>query len=425
MTDKTPPPQEDNPPQPPVPATATADKNTAESTAQASADTATTKPAAVAKPKVSRLAGVALLLSLLALAVGVATAAYLGLSLQQQRDALQTSRIELAAATQRTDTQAQQVAALQRELDQQRHASSQREQSLQQQLERLQREQASQQKRLQTLTTTDRADWLLAEAEYLISLANQRLLMGKEIAGATDLLKAADDIMVELDDAGLHAVRKALANDIAKLRAAAQFDLEGIYLQLDAAAQQGDQLTLFAMPELQLAEAEPQQPQTWQQQWLASFRAAWEKLSDYIQIKRRDEVYKPLLAPEFESAVRQNLRLSFEQAQLAALAAKQQLYNDSLAKARHWLENYYTLDKTAAQALIATIDSLQQQQIEIDLPDISGSQRALKDYLNSIHQVSRPQVVPKSTATKPASATASEADTESSDNRKASTEQQP
>lgn len=402
MTDKNPPPQEDTPPQPQVPAKNSEDKAASVTETSASPGSANKPSAAPARPAGNRLAGLALLLALLALVAGIAAAAYLGYSLQQQRSALEDSRIELAAAAQRTDSQAQQVLAMQRELDHETLASKQREQALQEKLEGLQRQLSSQQKRLLSLSTTDRADWLLAEAEYLIRLANQRLLMGKEIAGATDLLKAADDIMLELDDAGLYQVRKALANDIAKLRAAAKFDLEGIYLQLDAAAQQGQQLTLFAMPELELAKTESLQPETWQQKWQAGFKAAWAKLSQYIQIKRRDEAYKPLLAPEFESAVRQNLRLSFEQAQLAALSGKQQLYEDSLSKARHWLENYYTLDKVAAQSLIETIKTLQQQQIEIELPDISGSLRALKAYLNSVHQV----------ATRPQVATAAEAEPE-------------
>lgn len=391
MTDKTPPPQEDLPPQPAAPAKAVEQPKEVQPTVvekPAMAKTPDSKPG-------NRRAGLALAVSVLALIVGLGGSGYLGFSLYQQRSALETSRVDMAAAALRAESQAGQMRELQQQLDQARLAAGQREKQLQQQLENLQRQLASQQTRLQSLTTTDRADWLLAEAEYLIRLANQRLLMGKELAGAQDLLKAADDIMRELDDAGLFQVRKALANDIAQLKAAARFDLEGLYLQLEAAAEQGDQLTLFAMPQLQLQPAEAESPANWQEKWQAGLVAAWEKLSQYIQIKRRDEVYKPLLAPEHESAVRQNLRLSFEQAQLAALSGRQTIYEDSLKQARYWLDNFYTLDKAAAQALVKTVNDLGRQQVTIELPDISGSLRALQDYLDTVHEVSsKPQLEP-------------------------------
>ncbi len=341
------------------------------------------------------LAVMALLLA--AVAVGVAVYVWQDSALQGQQ--LADSRAELAGTVQRLDSQSDQLRALQRQLDQQDEAAAQREQTLQTALDDLRRQLASQQQRLHALSTTDRADWLLAEAEYLMRLANQRLLMGEEIAGARDLLKAADDILVELDDTGLYPVRRALAEDMAALRAAGRHDLEGIYFQLEAAARQGDKLTLFEMPALETDSEEPAEPANWQQRLQSGLAAAWEKLSHYIRIQRREERYEPLLAPEYEAAVRRNLRLMFEQAQMAALAGEQTLYEDSLAQARDWLETYYTLDKTAAQSLIDTIDTLAQQQVAVELPDISGSLNALKTYLESRHDVPSPPADSKATTT--------------------------
>ena len=330
-------------------------------------------------------------LSLIAIgisAVALAGSAWLWQQAERQGLALSQAEATLAGAVQRIDSQQQQLHSLQRQLDQSDAALKAEQSSATETIDALQRQLASQQKKLQLLTTTDRQDWLLAEAEYLMRLANQRLLMGKEIDGAEALLKAADKIMVELDDAGLFQVRKALAEDIAALQAAGSFDLEGLYLKLAAAAKQGDGLKLFEMPSLKVAPVEPERPAAGD--WRSRLAATWQQtkgyLQQYIQIERHDETYKPLLAPAYEAAVRDNLRLMFEQAQMAALAGKQRLYDDSLAKARHWLENYYTLDKTAAQALIETIGGLQGQRVEVTLPDISGSLRALKTYLDAQHE---------------------------------------
>ena len=330
--------------------------------------------------------------TLLLAVAGVIGSVYHWQSGLQQQQQLQTIQGDTAGALQRIDAQATQRRELQRQLDRQNDAALQQQRQLMQRIEALQRQVSSQQKRLLSLSTTDRADWLLAEAEYLMRLANQRLLMGKEVKGAMELLKAADDILVELDDSGLFSVRQILANDMAALRAASGTDLEGLYLQLGAAANQADQLRLLEMPQLQLAEPEALQPEalasiSWLQRLQSGVQAAWQRLGSYIQIKPRDAIYKPLLAPEYEAAVRQNLRLMFEQAQMATLAGNQRLYEDSLAKANDWLVNYYTLDKESAAVVIAIVDELRQQQVEIPLPDISASPRALKQYLDTIHSI--------------------------------------
>lgn len=345
------------------------------------------KPPEPAKPVAKPGKGLSIFALLVAI-VAIAIAGYLWQTGMQQQQLAQKNQGDISGAIQRVDQQSNQARELQRQLDRLSDGASQQQRQLEQQINNLQQQLASQHKRLLSLSTTDRNDWLLAEAEYLMRLANQRLLMGKEIKGAQQLLKAADGIMLELDDSGLFPVRQALADDMAALRAAASVDLEGIYLKLSAAANQADQLRLIELPELAISPSSQQeatQPEAWQQRLETGVRAAWAKLSSYIQINRRDDIYKPLLAPEYEAAVRQNLRLMIEQAQMASLSGRQRLYEDSLGKARQWLINYYTLDKTASQALITTIGELSQQQIEITLPDISGSLRALKQYLESIH----------------------------------------
>jgi uroporphyrin-3 C-methyltransferase len=303
------------------------------------------------------------ILSLLLALLAIIASVYIGYLQQQQQQQFQGSQATIAGAIQRVDQQSEQNRLLQRQLDRQEDSAKQQQQQLTEQINGLRRQLSSQQKKLASLSTTDRDDWLLAEAEYLVRLANQRLLMGKEVKGALDLLAAAD---------------------MAALRSASRLDIEGVYMQLGALARQVDQLRLFELPQLQLKKVEPTAAQSWQQRLESGLQAAWVKLSNYIQIKRNDEVYQPLLAPEYEAAVRQNVRLMFEQAQMAALSGKQRLYDDSLAKAKQWLGNYYKLDKNATQKNLQRIDELAALQITLPLPDISGSLRALKQYLETL-----------------------------------------
>ena len=59
-----------------------------------------------------------------------------------------------------------------------------------------------------------RTDWLLAEAEYLLRIANQRLLIEQDIRGALAALNAADQVLRETDDVGAYPVREQLAREI-------------------------------------------------------------------------------------------------------------------------------------------------------------------------------------------------------------------
>lgn len=380
----------DNKPEQPAAPSTPSSTETAGPTTTPAKDTATKKPAPEPTPpkpspkeKQSGPGWLWVILSLLLALLAVLASGYLWQlqSVQQQR--VLSGQSGIAGAIQRVDEQADANRALQRQLDRQADEARQQQRRLSAELTGLQGQLAKLQNQLATLSTTDRDDWLLAEAEYLLRLANQRLLMGKEVQGALDLLAAADAIARELDDSALYPVRQALANDMTALRTAARVDIEGLYLQLGALAQQADRLRLFEMPELQLKEPEMPAPQGWQQRLESGLQAAWEKLSHYIQIRRRDEVYQPLLAPEYEAAVRQNLRLMFEQAQMAALSGKQRLYEDSLAKASQWLSNYYRLDQAASAAIIQRVEELSRQPVAVPLPDISSSLRALKTYLDT------------------------------------------
>ena len=70
--------------------------------------------------------------------------------------------------------------------------------------------------------------WKLAEAEYLLRIANHRLLMERDVPAALQLLKGADQILLEIDDFGFFEVRARLADEMLALGAVRDNDLQGI-----------------------------------------------------------------------------------------------------------------------------------------------------------------------------------------------------
>ena len=74
----------------------------------------------------------------------------------------------------------------------------------------------------------------------------------------------------------------------------------------------------------------------------------------------------------------QNLRLKLETARFALLSGKQSIYDSSLQTSIDWLQRYFVGEQR--DALLASLKTMQAEQIDVTLPDISGSLRWLQDF---------------------------------------------
>ncbi len=214
-------------------------------------------------------------------------------------------------------------------------------------------------------------EWKLAEVEYLLRVANHRLLMEQDVATALGLLQAADGVLEALDDLALHPVRAALADEMLALSRSEGADVQGLYLRLDALKRQLETLAL-ARPQYRLAE--PQEIPSEPSGVLAAVAAEFRQL---VQFRRIDTTAKPLLAPEEAVYLELNLRLMLEQAQLAALKRDQVVFESSLGSALEWARNYLALDDPDVQDTLVALADLRQVQLDVPLPDLSASLNAL------------------------------------------------
>ena len=243
--------------------------------------------------------------------------------------------------------------------------------------------------------------WELAEAEYLLRLANQRLAMEQNPAVALPLLQSADEIMRLSEQLGSYGVRKAIATDMAALSGVAVADVEGVYARLAALALQTGKLTYVAptaievetvATEVQAAPTEVvvEEGQTITQQvWSVTTdvaAATWQELSGLVTIQQRVGSDQMLLTPEKESLQRMRMELAFAQAQAALLRGQQGVYSQALDLAASILTDYYRPDDAVAKAMLAEIVNLQSVQVMVAMPDISGSLLALQKLQAAIHQ---------------------------------------
>jgi uroporphyrin-3 C-methyltransferase len=222
-------------------------------------------------------------------------------------------------------------------------------------------------------------DWKLAETEYLLRLANQRINLQKEVSGAAALLDSANQIIANLDDPALLVVREKISEEMLMLGNANEIDIQGIYSQLQAlkALIKNDiqPPTSFTQTDLSTIKnhikVEAQQTES-------SIRLV-DKLLALVSIRTREGVFDAPLSVEQYQLLEHSLLLMLEQAQWALLKGDQTLYVASLSNAQNWIEN--KLRHKQADNLLTNIKTLKSLTIKTKLPDISGSLRVLRQIL--------------------------------------------
>jgi uroporphyrin-3 C-methyltransferase len=350
----------------------------------APAETPTPAPAAAKEPAAPRKSGSGIgwlaLLLVLALAGG---AAWVVQQAQEREAALKQRVAELESVAGREQADLDALAArwetqLRTGLNRTESALAQETAEIASELAAVQSALSAQQAELARFSATDRDSWLMAEARYLLRLANQRLIMTGDTVAAEALLASADDVLRQLEDPRLHATRAAVASDLAAVRSVPRVDVEGIYLRLSALIDQADQLVIFEMPERE-AQPRPVAAEDWRGRLKQGYQAALAKLSDYIIIRRRDVPMQTLMDPQWEGLVRQNLRMLLEQAQVALLSGNQVLYAESVERAEHWVDQFRESDEARAAAMSRELNKLGGMTVAVPMPDISASLRALDE----------------------------------------------
>jgi len=342
-----------------------------------------TAKAKVGRPSSNSSAGV-----IAALILSLSAAAGSGYVLWQSQENEQQAQREVATLTQRLQLSNAQLKGLGQQLQQlqeQSESATKTAKQQQQKLTTIDELLQSQQKRIYELSTAEPRDWKLAEVEYLAGLANQRLQMGRDVGSALALLKDADKILFNLNDAGLYNVRQSIRRDIAKLAVTSRFDLEGNFQQLVVVGEQLPHLSLYKKPHFTADQQQPDQANSqdssdWWAKVQQSLSGALDKLLSLVQVHSRDLDIKPLPSAADSLLLEQRLLLLVDEAKSSLLLAQQKIYRHSLEQLAENIQHNY-LDDDQRVAVLNSINTLKTLNIVPILPDISGSQQAISQYI--------------------------------------------
>ncbi len=239
--------------------------------------------------------------------------------------------------------------------------------------------------KINKLNNADKNDWLLAEAEYLIRLSNQRLLLEKDTKSSLSLLESADNILAGLEDPLMFETRKAIAQDMQALKSVASFDLEGRYLQLSALYEQVAKLPQREPSKQwqEQQESEAEAAQTSRSALKQLFNEAWQGLKSLVVINYNHKPIKPLLPPAEYQELVTGIQIQLDVAQVALLKAEPAIYEKSLSRVAEAVNQHFDTTSQATIAFMTTLTSLQQVNPNPDVPMPRASLQAMRNLMQN------------------------------------------
>lgn len=221
-----------------------------------------------------------------------------------------------------------------------------------------------------------RSSYVLAEAEYLLKLADQRLLIERNPETATNLMRTVQGLLAQLEDGRLLSVREQLAKDLQLLSAIPNVDLLGIQAELLALDPVLNELKL---PLRRLNLESDSEPEGDVQKFI-------DGLSAFIRIREVNAPITPLVSASDAGRAREVLRLSLEQIKVALVREDQELFNAGLAQAKRLSLHYFDVTEGAGMTVMTVLSALEGTQIARDIPDVAQGLRALKAYRDALTQ---------------------------------------
>lgn len=224
-------------------------------------------------------------------------------------------------------------------------------------------------------------DWVMAEVNYLVTLAHHRLTIAKDAVGALLALTAADDRLRRLNNPTLDKIRVQLGKDMVNLRNLAPIEVEGMITRLANYVAQTDNLMLlqgkFADP-APVTAPKPQPTEDKNLDWQEQLGYIGLALQNLVIIRHNENAETGKLSVDQRFYVRENLRLKLEMARLAAYRRDSQSFAVAVKAVEDWLNRYFDQRDKTIQTMLQDLAEMQKTVLTQQLPDISESLRSLQ-----------------------------------------------
>ncbi|WP_422398655.1 uroporphyrinogen-III C-methyltransferase [Yersinia pseudotuberculosis] len=170
-----------------------------------------------------------------------------------------------------------------------------------------------------------------------------------------------------------------------QLSAVSQVDFDGIILKLNQLSNQVDNLRLADNNiDDSPMDANSDELSSSLSEWRQNLSKSWRSfMSDFISIRRRDSSAEPLLAPNQDVYLRENIRSRLLVAAQAVPRHQDEVYKQSLETISTWVRAYFDVNDPSTKAFLDELENLSQQPISMDVPDQLKSQPILEKLMQT------------------------------------------
>ncbi|SOZ57214.1 BIFUNCTIONAL: UROPORPHYRIN-III C-METHYLTRANSFERASE AND UROPORPHYRINOGEN-III SYNTHASE TRANSMEMBRANE PROTEIN [Cupriavidus taiwanensis] len=241
----------------------------------------------------------------------------------------------------------------------------------------------------------NRDDWEIAEIQQLLTSAGQQLQLTGNVQVALAALQSADARLARTDKPQYNLLRRAIARDVARMKAVPDTDLTGAAIKLDEAINQVDALPLLSSERmLERSEADARKGAAANGGNGASAPAAangtgpgwftrfWdylrEELAQVIRIRKVDDAEALLLSGDQGWFLRENVKLRLLNARLALLSRNEPVFRNDLAAAQAMIGRYFDTKSRRVQGVLTLLRQAQAGAVTVQLPTMAESLGALQ-----------------------------------------------
>ncbi len=211
---------------------------------------------------------------------------------------------------------------------------------------------------------------VLADVEAAVRVAQQQSAITGSVEPLVAVLRQADERLARYNQPRLERVRRAVAQDLERARAAGATDVPLLSLRMDEITRLVDELPLLAAVDRKPAPrgvavaARPASAASvggWTEHlgdgWQLALSRVWDEIRSLVRVTRIDLPEAMLVAPEQAFFLRENLKLRLLNARLALLSRQFDIAQSDLRDAQTALERYFD---RSSRRVSGAIDSVRQ-----------------------------------------------------------------
>jgi uncharacterized protein HemX len=220
-------------------------------------------------------------------------------------------------------------------------------------------------------------DRVLSEVEQMLVVASQQLQLAGNVRGALAALQAADQRLARAEKLAATPLRRAITQDMDRLKAVPLVDTAGLAVKIDQVIAQAETLPLLISETLPAARVSRIKAGD-EQGFTRAARDLWEEMKGLVRIRDLETQDAALIAPSQAYFLRENVKLRLLAARMALLARDESAFREDMRATQAWITRYFDVKARPTQAALAALKQVGDTPVTIAVPDINASLAAVR-----------------------------------------------